>query len=188
MKSRNHTRRPAQGLTISPTIVDAVVATNDLSPRMAALDGLTAQQLRDEWRRLYRGQPPRLSRDLLIRSIAYRIQELAHGGLSKATQRTLATLSKELEANGNIIIAPDLRVRSGAHLVREWRGRTHTVVVTNDGFEYAGRVYASLTSIAHEITGAHWSGPRFFGLNRKQGTEASGSSGGSVVEAELSHG
>ena len=76
---------------------------------MAALSGLTAQQLRDEWRRLYRGQPPRLSRDLLIRSIAYRMQELSHGGLSKATQRTLATLSKEFEANGNISVAPDLR-------------------------------------------------------------------------------
>src|SRR3979411_473342 len=95
------------------------VATNptghhELSHRIAALNGLTAQQLRDEWRRLYRGQPPRLSRDLLIRSIAYRMQEVAYGGLSKATQRTLATLSKELEANGNVSVAPDLRVRSGA--------------------------------------------------------------------------
>ena len=188
MKSRNHARRPAQRPTISPTIADPVAATNDLSPRMAALSGLTAQQLRDEWRRLYRGQPPRLSRDLLIRSIAYRMQELAHGGLSKATQRTLATMSKELEANGSVTIAPDLRVRSGARLVREWRGRTHTVVVTDDGFEYGGKTYASLTKIAHEITGAHWSGPRFFGLNRKQETGTSGSSGGHLVESEASHG
>ena len=160
-------------------MANAVAATNDLSQHMAALSGLTAQQLRDEWRRLYRGQPPRLSRDLLIRSIAYRMQELAHGGLSKATQRTLATMSRELEANGRVTIAPDLRVRSGARLVREWRGRTHTVSVTNDGFEYAGKAYASLTKIAHEITGAHWSGPRFFGLNRKQETDTPRSSGGS---------
>jgi hypothetical protein len=188
MKSRNQARRPTEPSTISPTIADAVVATNELSQRMASLSGLTAQQLRDDWRRLYRGQPPRLSRDLLIRSIAYRMQELANGGLSKATQRTLVTMTRELEANGNVTIAPDLRVRSGARLLREWRGRTHTVIVTDDGFEYAAKVYASLTSIAHEITGAHWSGPRFFGLNRKQDTGGSGSSGGSVVEAELSHG
>src|SRR5256885_16457848 len=161
---------------------------DELSQRIAALNELTAQQLRYEWRRLYRGQPPRLSRDLLIRSIAYRMQELVHGGLSKATQRTLATFSKEFEANGNVSVAPDLRVRSGARLVREWRGRTHTVSVTNDGFEYAGNAYASLTKIAHEITGAHWSGPRFFGLNRKQETDGSGSSRRLLVDAELSHG
>ena len=72
--------------------------------------------------------------------------------------------------------------------MREWRGRTHTVVVTDDGFEYAGKTYASLTKIAHEITSAHWSGPRFFGLNRKQSTGASGSSGGHLVESEACHG
>jgi hypothetical protein len=187
MKSRNQARRPAQRSTTSPTIANAVGARLDLPQRMAALSGLTAQQLRDEWRRIYRGQPPRLSRDLLIRSIAYRMQELAHGGLSKATQRTLATMSKELEANGNVTIAPDLRVRSGARLLREWRGRTHTVIVTDDGFEYAGKIYASLTSIAHEITGAHWSGPRFFGLNRKQDAGGPRSSSRRRVEAGASH-
>ena len=139
MKSRNQAPRPAKRPTISPSIANAIAATNDLSPRMAALNGLTAQQLRDEWRRLYRGQLPRLSRDLLIRSIAYRMQELVPGGLSKATQRTLATMTRELEANGNVSVAPDLRVRSGARLVREWRGRTHTVIVTDDGFEYGGQ-------------------------------------------------
>jgi len=72
--------------------------------------------------------------------------------------------------------------------VREWRGRTHTLSVTNDGFEYAGKAYASLTKIAHEITGAHWSGPRFFGLHRKQETGRSRSSGGHLVESEAPHG
>jgi hypothetical protein len=140
---------------------------NELSQRIAALNGLTAQQLRDEWRRLYRGQPPRLSRDLLIRTIAYRMQEHAYGGLSKATQRKLATLTKELRREGTIVITPDASLKPGTRLVREWRGRTHTVVVTEDGFEYAGKGFPSLTKIAHAITGAHWSGPRFFGLLRK---------------------
>src|SRR3954453_5091483 len=188
MKSRNPAPPPAQKSTISALIANAVPATDDLSQRMAALSGLTAQQLRDDWRRLYRGQPPRLSRDLLIRSIAYRMQEVSYGGLSKTTQRTLASLSKELEANGRVTIAPDLRVRSGARLVREWRGRTHTVSVTDDGFEYAGRPYASLTKIAHEITGAHWSGPRFFGLNRKRETGRSETWNRRLVEVEVSHG
>ena len=140
---------------------------NELSQQIAALNELTAQQLRDEWRRLYRGQPPRLSRDLLIRTISYRMQELAYGGLSKATQRKLAALTRELERKGSIVVTPDSCLRPGTRLVREWRGRTHTVVVTEDGFEFAGKSFPSLTKIAHAITGAHWSGPRFFGLIRK---------------------
>jgi hypothetical protein len=144
-------------------------AETQLSRQIAALNDLSAQQLRDEWRRLYRGQPPRLSRDLLIRTIAYRMQELPYGGLSKATQRKLAALTRELKLKGSVIVTPDLSLRLRTRLVREWRGRTHTVVVTEDGFEYAGKAYSSLTNIAQAITGAHWSGPRFFGLIRKPG-------------------
>src|SRR5439155_4467194 len=93
---------------------------NELSQRIAALNELTAQQLRDEWRRLYRGQPPRLSRDLLIRTIAYRMQELAYGGLSKATQRKLDALTKELKGKGRIAVTPGLSLRAGTRVVREW--------------------------------------------------------------------
>jgi hypothetical protein len=143
----------------------------ELSRKIAALTDQTAQQLRTEWRRLYRNHPPRLSRDLLVRTIAYRIQELANGGLSKATQRKLVTLTNELETNGSIVTGPGPRIRPGARLVREWRGRTHTVVVADDGFEYAGKTYSSLSKIAQAITGAHWSGPRFFGLDRSEVTE-----------------
>jgi hypothetical protein len=143
---------------------------------------LTAQQLRDEWRRLYRGQPPRLSRDLLIRTIAYRMQELTYGGLSKATQRTLDTLTKELKAKGSIAVTPNLSLRPGTRLVREWRGRTHTVIVADDGFEYGGKAFPSLTKIAHAITGAHWSGPRFFGLIRKPATNGQSNSDTGDVE------
>ena len=145
---------------------DAETAQSDVLPRkIAALNSLTAQELRDEWRRLHRMLPPRLSRDLLIRTAAFRMQELAYGGLSKTTIRSLATLTKELAETGAIAIARDIRLRPGTRLVREWRGRTHMVAVTTDGFEYAGQSYSSLTTIAQVITGAHWSGPRFFGLN-----------------------
>ena len=140
----------------------------ELSRKITTLTDLTTLQLRTEWRRLYRSHPPRLSRDLLVRTIAYRLQELAYGGLSKATQRSLIALTKELHTSGGITPDSGPRVRPGARLVREWRGRTHTVVVTEEGFEFAGKTYSSLSKIAQAITGAHWSGPRFFGLNRSE--------------------
>ena len=168
-----------------PAAATAVTASttghHDLPQRIAALNELTAQQLRDEWRRLYRGQPPRLSRDLLIRTIAYRMQELAYGGLSRATQRKLDALTGELRSKGSIVVTPGMSLRPGTRLVREWHGRTHTVAVTENGFEYAGKTFSSLTKIAHAVTGAHWSGPRFFGLLRKDaangqlGSDAAGS-------------
>jgi Protein of unknown function (DUF2924) len=162
---RKRTQLPARDTATA--VAANPTGRHELSQRIVALNELTAQQLRDEWRRLYRGQPPRLSRDLLIRTIAYRMQELAYGGLSKATQRKLDALSRELKAKGSIAVTPGLSLRPGTRLVREWRGRTHTVAVTEDGFTYAGKAFPSLTKIAHAITGAHWSGPRFFGLIRK---------------------
>ena len=160
-------KRPQVPARDGATPAANATARSELSTQIAALNGMSAQQLRDEWRRLYRGQPPRLSRDLRIRTIAYRMQELAYGGLSKATQRKLAALTRELRDKGSVVVTPDLSLRPGARLVREWRGRMHTVVVTEDGFEYGGKAFPSLTKIAHAITGAHWSGPRFFGLIRK---------------------
>jgi DUF2924 family protein len=80
----------------------------EISEKIAALTALTAPQLRTEWRRLYRYNPPRLSRDLLVRTIAYRMQELAFGGLSKATQRRLIALTKELQTRGHGRMAASL--------------------------------------------------------------------------------
>jgi hypothetical protein len=128
--------------------------------------GLSLDELRAEWRRLYRSESPKISRDLLLRGIAYRRQELQYGGLGKATRRKLKTLAKMFLTTGRVGPDPGLALKPGARLVREWHGRTHTVTVTEDGFEYAGTSYESLTKIAKKITGAHWSGPRFFGLVR----------------------
>src|SRR3954470_9595274 len=110
------------------------------------------------WRR-----PARLSRDLLVRALAYRVQERAMGGLSRASLKRLRELADNSEVLGS---PPDqaASLRPGAKLVREWHGRTHVVLVTDTGFHYAGSSYKSLTQIAKLITGAHWSGPRFFGL------------------------
>lgn len=133
----------------------------------AEIDGIRSLgpgELRQEWRRLYGGVAPRISRDLLVLAIGYRIQEIEQGGLGKATRRKLLTIAKTLRTSGRVVATPSLSLKPGARLIREWGGRTHTVTVTEDGFEYGGMSYPSLTTIARTITGAHWSGPRFFGL------------------------
>ena len=128
---------------------------------------LGLEELRLEWRRLHHGDAPRLSRNLLVLALCYRVQEIKHGGLGKATLRKLRTLAKTLRATGRVGPTSGLSLKAGARLIREWRGRTHTVTVMEDGFEYAGTNYLSLTKIARKITGARWSGPRFFGLQSK---------------------
>jgi hypothetical protein len=140
-----------------------------VTTRLQALSDLTPDELRKEWRRLYRSQPPRLSRDLLVRAIAYRIQELRYGGLSKTTRRKLATLVETRDSGAEISKEGSQRIRAGARLIREWNGRTLTVTVEENGFSYAGQTYRSLSAVARDITGARWSGPRFFGLAIKKG-------------------
>jgi Protein of unknown function (DUF2924) len=149
------------------------------SQRAQLVRGKTSpDELRREWQRLYNNDPPRISRDLLILGIAYRHQEMAHGGLGKATLRKLQTLAKTLRTTGRVGPSPSLSLKSGVRLVREWHGRSHTVTVTEDGFEYGGISYPSLTAIAKKITGAHWSGPRFFGVLAKGKERSSGENNG----------
>jgi len=90
----------------------------------------------------------------------------------------------------SIVVTPGSSLRPGTRLVREWRSRTHTVVVTEDGLEYAGKAFPSLTKIAHAITGAHWSGPRFFGLIRRPASNGQLRSNetGSLDAAEVANG
>ena len=143
-------------------------AGQKVSAPLVELTTLSMPALRSEWRRLFRREPPRLSRDLMMRVIAYRIQEIAFGGLPIAVERRLAKLTDAFESQGRIIAPQPPKVKPGARLVREWRGRTHVVSVVDGGFEYEGKTFPSLTAIAVEITGAHWSGPRFFGLMRRR--------------------
>ena len=131
--------------------------------KLDRLRSLGLEELRLEWRLLNHGEPPKISRELLVLALGYRLQEIEHGGLGKVTLRKLQTIAKAIRKTGGVGPTPSLRLKPGSRLVREWRGRTHTVTVTEDGFEYAGMSYRSLTKIAKKITGAHWSGPRFFG-------------------------
>ena len=133
---------------------------------IAGLPNRSTQDLRLGWRKLHRTGPPLgLSRDLMIRALANELQERAHGGPSTALRRRLQTMARELD-KGASSFDPSIVPKTGATLVRQWRGHTHTVLVREDGFEYEGQCYRSLTVIAGRITGAHWSGPRFFGLTK----------------------
>ena len=151
---------------------DSSLEATSLRMRLDRLQDLDGAALRDEWRRLCRSEPPRISRDLLMRSIAHRLQELKFGGLPKWATQSLAGATVGAEPGVKAPRASELRLKPGARLVREWRGRTHTVVVLKEGFEFEGRPYRSMTQVAREITGAHWSGPRFFGVADRKGTRA----------------
>jgi hypothetical protein len=134
---------------------------------IAGLVDRSTQELRRAWRTLHHTGPPLgLSRDLIIRGLADKLQQRAHGGPSRALQRRLQSLAGEFE-KGARSFDPGIVPKAGAALVRQWRGHTHTVLVREDGFEYEGQRYRSLTVIAEQITGAHWSGPRFFGVSKR---------------------
>src|SRR5262245_28239008 len=157
---------------------DMAKSSIDIAETLARLSVATIFELRGEWRRLHRMPPPmRLSRDLLMRGITYKLQERLLGCLSASMMRKLQLLDTEAEASpAPKASPPPISLKAGTRLVREWRGVTHTVLVQVQGFEWNGRRYRSLTIIAHEITGAHWSGPRFFGL-RKGGRSAKSGEG-----------
>jgi Protein of unknown function (DUF2924) len=137
----------------------------DLGSQLEELDGLTNFELRNEWRRHHRKHPPpSLSRDLLLLGLAYKIQERALGGLSKSAIRKLSRASDMDPGVPRRKAVPRLELKIGTRLIREWNGQTHTVLVHSHGVEWRGKRYRSLSKVAREITGAHWSGPRFFGL------------------------
>jgi hypothetical protein len=139
----------------------------EVDGEIARLVDRSTQELRRTWRTMYHSGPPLgLSRDLIIRGLADKLQQRAHGGPSRALQRRLRILAREFEKGAGSFEAGGV-LKTGASLVRRWRGHTHTVLVGEDGFEYDGQRYRSLTVIAERITGAHWSGPRFFGVNKR---------------------
>ncbi|MES9844164.1 MAG: DUF2924 domain-containing protein [Candidatus Sedimenticola sp. 6PFRAG5] len=137
----------------------------DVIGKVAALPSLENDELRQLWQELFDEPAPRKKRDYLIPRLAWRIQELAYGGLSNNAQDRINRLmrSKEqLKPSSNRVKRPAV----GTKLIREYQGVEHHVTVTRNGFEYQGRTFRSLSHIAREITGTRWSGPLFFGLTR----------------------
>jgi hypothetical protein len=146
--------------------------------RIAGLAAMTTPDLRDRWESLFgRPAPKRASRDLLLRALAYRVQERAEGGLSKAAKKRLVRLASGNGADPNPGQPPAPRLEPGTRLVREWRGEVHQVTVLEEGFEHRGATYGSLSQVARTITGIRWSGPVFFGL-RKTRSRSNGADDG----------
>ncbi len=150
------------------------MTTHDPIPaRLAALKTMPVAQLKEQWRELFGTEPPPYNRPFLESRLAYRIQELAYGGLKPETVRRLEQMGEELDG-GKVEVRRarhDRKPIVGTRLVREWQGTEYTVTVLADGFEWQGRPYRSLSAIARAITGTRWNGPLFFGLtnHRRRG-------------------
>ena len=133
-------------------------------PDLAALIHLTPGALRALWSQWFDRPPPaKIRRELLVRALAYRMQERAIGGLTTATRTTLqARAEAENRSNGKGVEPP--RLTPGTHVIRQWGNETHQVTVDATGLVYRGQRYRSLSEIARRITGTRWSGPLFFGV------------------------
>jgi hypothetical protein len=127
---------------------------------------MSVNELKAEWQTLMAGPAPNNSRGYLEMRLAWRIQELSLGGLSRDTGRMLDLLADEVDSKSNhkAIIADNRNPVVGTRLLREWDGVEHTVTVMIDGFDWQGRKFKSLSAVARAITGTQWNGYRFFGL------------------------
>ena len=139
--------------------------------QIAALKGASAPVLKAKWRALFESEPPPYNRRFLESRLAYRIQELAYGGLKKETVERLRVLAKQYDGKpGRRCKSPSDRLPiAGTQLVREWQGVQHCVTIRGDDFEFQGGPYKSLSAIAREITGVRWNGWVFFGLKNHRG-------------------
>ena len=118
---------------------------------LSRLPTLDLAELRELWCRLYKTETaPRLSRELLVRAVAYRMQEVASGGPRLELQRQLRQIALELQQTGRVRMRP--RLKPGTRLMREWRGQSHEVLVLDEGFSWQGMHYRSLSAIARQIT------------------------------------
>ena len=123
------------------------------------------KELKTAWATEYGREPPKgLWPDLMVRALAWRLQERAFGGHDKATQRLLAAYRRNKPGDSRCA-----RLKAGTVLVREFGGNRHTVTIAPDGFVWQDQTYSSLTAIARIITGSNWNGPRFFGLREGEG-------------------
>ena len=148
---------------------------------LSRLPQLDLGGLRELWCRLYKTEAaPSLSRELLVRAVAYRMQEVASGWPRLELQRQLRQIGLELRQTGRLRIRPQLK--PGTRLMREWRARSYEVLVLDDGFSWQGMHYRSLSAIARKITGTAWSGPLFFGLRSNRSATPSPSPASVTVD------
>jgi Protein of unknown function (DUF2924) len=138
---------------------------NAMSEKLEALSTLTVAELKQSWRSLYESEPPiRIGRELLLRAVAYHMQERASGGLKPSTKQLLERLACNVSCGKSLKLSATPTVSVGTVLIREWQGTTHKVTVLERGVIYRTQQYRSLSEVARLITGSRWSGPLFFGL------------------------
>ncbi len=149
---------------------------NNILAQITELERLSFPELKVRWRDLYDTEPPSYNRAHLVKRLAFRVQELAYGGLSGATRAQLRDhlerdgRDKETERGARMARRKrdDGVPVAGTRIIRDWHGERHEVTVVEGGFEYEGRRYRSLSAVAREITGTRWNGPAFFGLRKPE--------------------
>jgi len=137
--------------------------------RVSSLPKMSLQEMKDLWQELYQEPPPRSTKTFLVKKLAYRLQELAYG-ISPDIEARIAQAAKQHFSSGGALQKKKLsytRPMVGTRLIREYRGVEYQVAVLEEGYEYQGCSYSSLSKIARHITGAAWSGPAFFGLKQQ---------------------
>ena len=143
--------------------------TDTVLARLAAIKTMDIVALKGMWRDLYVSEPPPYNRKFLESRLAYRVQELAYGGLKPETLKRLRELGEQLDGGNpaNRRRHHQDRPLAGTRLIREWQGVEHCATVRDDGYEYQGRPYKSLSAVARAITGTQWNGWLFFGLKNR---------------------
>jgi len=153
--------------------------SSSIVKQIAGLQRQSVPELKERWRELFGTEAPAYNRTFLVKRLAYRLQELTHGGLSAATQAKMKDILREAgltedgltPGRGRLAKRSQDRPIIGTRLVRMWRDSRHEVTVIQGGYEYQGRRYRSLSAIAKAITGTHWNGRAFFGLPNSSARE-----------------
>jgi Protein of unknown function (DUF2924) len=141
---------------------------NPTSTLIQSLPNLPKERLFALWQENFGKPAGKIRPELMLPILAFRIQEKAYGGLSPETKAQLRRISGLSAPRSRPRNDARQRFKPGTRLVREWRGKTHEVILTEDGYDYLGEKYKSLSPIASRITGTHWSGPAFFGTKKKE--------------------
>jgi Protein of unknown function (DUF2924) len=143
--------------------------STEITTKLQELPHLPKRELLALWQKLFaKPAHQRLRRNLMVPILAYRIQEQAYGGLKPSTRKRLQKLATELEHEQKASRPQVPQLKAGTKLLRQWQGEMHEVLVADEGFEYQGKRYQSLSEIACQITGTRWSGPLFFGLKQSR--------------------
>lgn len=143
--------------------------------QLAALQKMKLPELQEKWRDLYGTEPPHFKSSFLKKRLAYRIQELFYGGISMKTQKQIAEIAASDPLLGSCEKKEQVRqnanngkILPGTRFIRYWNGENYEVTARENGFEFKGKMYRSLTSVATEITGTKWNGKLFFGVTKRK--------------------